>query len=178
MSTNEQTLRDFLIGKQLKDIEFWDTDLKYISPNIDNLWIIDGGIELNIDDDFFSFAWSESMEMFMAYPLRINEYNKEVSFAAMGAREVAGIENLIWATITEVSFVWNFYFKLNDEGEPVWDKKLIPNEIVLYFSNDSFLQIAAIDYQIQCNKLEELTYCSEGELLISLNKKINIKDLQ
>jgi hypothetical protein len=176
MQTHEEQINKLLVGKTLNDIEFFDSDLLYVSPDMDHEWIVDTGIQLQLDDVFFCFAFTGEQEFFNVFPKKIEELGNEFETKALGARDVADINTIIGATITDVKARWNFYTELNDDIETYGDKKYMPFELILYFSNGSMLQIAAMNYEMLENKLVNLQYCSERELLISVNKIIEIAE--
>lgn len=174
MEQYEQILKDIFLNKTLNDIEFFDTDLRYISPDMDQTWIVDGGVQFNMDDKYVSFAFSGLQQFFNVFPGKVEDLHNEFELKFLGARDVTGINALVGNTVTDIKVVWNFYTELDEDFEETGEKKYMPSEIVLVFSNQSFLQMAAVEYNIHENKLINLHYNSERELLISLNKKFDI----
>lgn len=174
MEKHKEVLDKLLLNKTLKDIEFYDTDLEYISPDMDHTWIIDGGIQLQIENDYFTFAFTSEQDFFNTFPLKFSDLKNEFKVKSIGAKEVNEINLLIGTKIVKTEYFWNFYNELDENGEEYGERKYMPFEIIIYFSNNSFLQIAAVNYEIKNNKLADLTYDSECELLISINKKMQI----
>lgn len=175
MEEHEQILRSLLIGKTLNDIEIFDTDLLYVSPDMDHEWIVDGGIQFKLDDGFFCFAYTTDQEFFNVFLEKVDDLGNEFEVKSLGARDVDEIDQLIGSTITEVTVQWNHYVEMVEGKVDEFGEKLyMPFEIILYFSNQSFLQIATVDYNIKGKNLQDLEYNSEGELLIAINRKIDI----
>jgi hypothetical protein len=178
MEKYDEVLKTYLLNKTLNDIEFYDSDLNYVSPDMDHTWILDGGIQLKLDNTYFSFAFSSEQEFFNAFSLKIDELNNEFELHSLGARDVNEINTLVGHQIIDIKTLWNFYTELDENFDQKNEKKYMPFEIILYFSNNSFLQIAAIEYEMENNKLINLHYNSERELLISINKKLEIESIE
>ena len=176
MNHPSELLNSQLLNKTLNDIEFFDQFLEYISPDDKLFWLVDGGIQLKIDDAYFSFAWSYDDEFFNLVPKKVNEISQELQFQNLEAKQEPKIKNLIGSTITHVESKWNTYQDLDDDLQPSGEIKYMPLEIIIHFSNLCFLQIAAIRCEVDDLKLLGMFYNSESDLLISLNKKVEIKE--
>jgi hypothetical protein len=174
MEKYAKLLNQLFLNKTLNDIEFFDRDLRYFSPNMDQTWIVDGGVQFLIDDQYVSFAFSDEYLFFNILLSKVEEIPNDFKMNSLGAREVPGINALIGKTVTGVLPVWNFYQDLDEDFEPIGEKKYMPYELLLTFSDQSFLQIAAVEYRILGKEIAELHYNSERDLLISLNKKYEI----
>lgn len=174
MEQYDELLKRLFVNKTLKDIEFYDHDLRYFSPNTDQTWIVDGGVQFQMDESYISFAYAGELQFFNLFLSKAEEISNDFEMKSLGAREVSGIESLIGKTVTEVKALWNFYEELDEDFEPTGEKKYMPFEILLTFSDQSFLQIAAVEYRISGNQIADLMYNSERDMLISLNKKFEI----
>ncbi|MFL5764551.1 MAG: hypothetical protein ACJ77K_11470 [Bacteroidia bacterium] len=178
MEDHEKSLREYLVGRTLQHIEFFDMDLEYASPDMDRIWVVDGGVQFSFDEEEVSFGFASGSEFFDLSAQPIWELCDEHNLDSLGATDVEGINALIGATITDVEVIWNYYQLANEAGEPDGEKKYMPVELLLHFSNGSFLQLAAIDYEIKSGKLTDLSYESGGELLISLNERLKISTIE
>lgn len=174
MEQYEQLLKSLFINKVLNDIEFFDQDLRYYSPDVDRTWIVDGGVQFQMNDSYISFAYSGELQFFNLFLSKAEEVPNDFEMKSLGAREVHGIQLLIGKTVTDVKALWNFYEELNEDFEPSGEKKYMPFEILITFNDQSFLQIATIEYRISENQISGMHYNSERDLLISLNKKFEI----
>jgi hypothetical protein len=174
MEQYDQLLKSLFLNKTLNDIEFFDHDLRYYSPNMDQTWIVDGGVQFQMDESYVSFAYAGELQFFNLFLSKAEEIPNDFEFKSLGARDVVGIESQIGKSVTDVKATWNFYEELNEDFEPTGVKKYMPFEILLTFDNQSFLQIAAVEYRIADNQIVDLVYNSERDMLISLNKKFEI----
>ncbi len=174
MEKHEQLLKNYLLNKTINDIEFFDTDLIYVSPDMEHTWIVDGGIQFKIDNDYFSFAFTTEQEFFNTFSLKVEELNNDFPLESLEAKNLEQVNSIIGTKITDVKAIWNFYNELDENFEEIAEKKYMPFEIILYLDNKSFMQIAVVDYVMENNSLKDLRYDSERELLISVNKKFEI----
>lgn len=174
MEQYNELLQRLFLNKTLNDIEFFDHDLRYFSPNMDQTWVIDGGVQFQMDDTFISFAYAGELQFFNLFLSKAEDIPNDFEMKSLGAREVPGIEALIGKTVADVKAIWNFYEELDEEFEPTGEKKYMPFEILLKFRDQSLLQIAAVEYRIAGNQIVDLIYNSERDMLISLNKKYEI----
>lgn len=174
MEQYEQLLRNIFLNKTLSDIDFFDTNLKYVSPDMEQTWIIDGGVQFKLDDNYVSFAYSGELQFFNIFLGKAEELRDDYELKSLGATEVEAINALVGKTITNINTVWNFYKDLDENFEEIGEKKYMPSEILLTFSDQSFLQMAAVEYNILENQIINLQYNSERELLVSVNKKFEI----
>lgn len=174
MEQYEQLLRSLFLNKKLNDIEFFDHDLRYFSPNLDQTWIVDGGVQLQVDEQFISFAYSGELQFYNVFLSKAEDIPNDFKMKSLGAGEVAGINALTGKTITDVKALWNFYEELNEDFEPSGEKKYMPFEILLTFDDQSTLQISAVEYSILGDQIVNLKYNSERDLLISLNHRFDI----
>lgn len=174
MEQYEQLLKDIFLNKTLNDIEFFDTDLRYVSPDMEQTWIVDGGVQFKLDDSFVSFAYSGELQFFNVFLGQAEDLRDDYKLNELGAKDVEGINNLIGKKVVDIKAIWNFYKDLDENFEEVGEKKYMPFEIQVTFDNQSFLQMAAVQYNILDNQIINLQYNSERELLVSLNKKFEI----
>jgi len=176
MEQYEQLLKRVFLDKTLTDIEFFDHDLRYVSPDMEQMWIVDGGVQFHFDDEYVSFAYSGEFQFFNIFLGKVQELPNDFEMKPLGAMDVEGIKSLIGKTVVDVKAIWNFYKELDEDFEEIDEKKYMPFEILVTFNDGSFLQIAAIEFKILDNQIVNLHYNSERDIVISLNKKLTIGD--
>ena len=174
MEELESLIKGYLHNKELLDIEFFNANKNYYIPDPDKLWIIDSGVELTLPDQKFSFGWAMDKEFFNVIPGGIDGLTGELKVEQLGARNVEGLNALIGSRIHKVDLKWNFYHELDENFEIKEEKKFMPFEIIMTFDNSSTLQLAAVDFGLRDGQLVNLTYESQGNLMISLNEIIEI----
>jgi hypothetical protein len=178
MEQYDQLIRDIFLNKTLNEIEFFDTDMRYFSPDMYQTWIVDGGIQLKIDEQYISFAYATEYQFYNIFLGKVEEVRTDEEVNSLGACDVEAINALLGKTVTDVKALWNFYKELDENFEEVDEKKYMPLEIVLTFNDGSLLQMAAIEYKVMGDKIANLRYNSERELLISVNKKVEIAEAE
>lgn len=178
MDKLEKAIKESLLNKQLTDIEFFIIGPRYLSPDEEHTWIIDGGVELKLDDTIFSFGWDETQAFFDICSEPLDKLTGETKIQNLEAKNITGISALIGHKIKDLHFKWNFYYEYDDNFELIDEKKYMPFEIVLEFDNNSTVQIATVLFRAQNNTITDLVYDSQGQLLVSLNKLHEIKLLE
>ncbi|MCG8321456.1 MAG: hypothetical protein MI921_18275 [Cytophagales bacterium] len=174
MEQLERVIEKFLLNRTLTDIEFYNINPYYFSPDPDKTWIINGGIELTFDDDNFSFGWNEKKEFFEAIPGSFDALMTDLTFESLGAQNVRGLQDLIGKSVSNLKFKWNFYQEYDEDFKLKEEKKYMPFEIIIEFNDGNFLQISAVDCEIYTDKIGEIIYDSQAQLLISLNERFEI----
>lgn len=77
--------------------------------------------------------------------------------------------------MTAVTAKWNWYNNLDDELEPVGEKQYILIEVVFSFENGHHFQVATISYEIENKSIHKARFDSQGELLLSLDRIVEIE---
>jgi hypothetical protein len=172
----ENTLKNFILNKELSHIEFYTINDKYWVFDEEKVWVLDCGIQLSFGDEVFAFAWNKEKGFYEHHIGRIEEITADIETKGLHATEIEGIRKLIGKKITDVKFQWNFYHDLDENFEPKEEKNYMPMEILLTFENESVLQLAGINFEVDTEnkKIFDVTFDSTGDLLITLNHPIEI----
>lgn len=174
MEQLERVIGKFLLNRTLTDIEFYNINPYYFSPDPEKTWIINGGIQLTFDDDNFSFGWNEKKEFFEAIPSSFDALITDLTFESLGAKNVRGLQGLMGKSVSDLKFKWNFYQEYDEDFKLKEEKKYMPFEIIIEFDDGAFLQVSAVDCEIDTDKIGAIIYDSQAQLLISLNEKFDI----
>ena len=179
MEELEEKFRSQLLHKRVMDIEMYNINEHYYMFDPESQWVIDGGVEIILEDAHFSFGWDRRNEGYdYSFDRSLKEMIDDLPHFSVGAKEVAGISSLIGKTITDLKIQWHYYLTLNDEGELTGDKTYIPIDIVLTFDSRERIQLAFIDFEIKKRPfaLKNPTYDLAGQVLLSLNNTISIRN--
>jgi len=175
MEVLESSIREYLEGKVLTNIEFYTVEENYFSPNPESTWIINAGIELSFNEVKFSFAWREEKDFFDKNLGPIQELVGEIPIGGLEARNIMGVDQLVGSKIEKVEIKWNFYQEYDENFELNEEKKYMPKELLISFENQSVLQLSSVHFEINGSQLN-LSYDSQGQLLVGLNEKFDIAE--
>lgn len=172
----EQVVKEYILEQPLTDLEFYQINDRYIVPDPDHTWIIDGGIELTFGEKKFSFGWHDDFSFMHIVPGPISDLHLSSSsdFRTLEAKNADGLKNLIGQKIINIQFKWNYYREYDENFEMKDEKKYIPFELFLVFENSHTLQLSSIDYRLSRSGVTDMNYVSQGEMLIALNQKYKI----
>ena len=67
---------------------------------------------------------------------------------------------------------------MDENFENNGEKNYMPVELLISFENGSFIQIASVSLEILENKIQNIQYDSQSTLMVSVNKLVEIKDLE
>lgn len=177
----ENQLQNYLIGKELTGIEFYTINDKYWVFDEDHTWVVDCGINMDFQDNSFSFGWNSEKGFYDHHFGKIENLTGEYKIKDLEAVNIEGIKNLIGKKIKDVKIQCNFYFDMDEHFEPTEHKNFMPMEMIITFDNGDLLQLAAIRFEIdkESKQIKNAIYDSEAKFLITLNKPadINLADL-
>ncbi|MEO1050295.1 MAG: hypothetical protein AAFX87_06705 [Bacteroidota bacterium] len=169
MEELEEVIKAHLIGKTLADIECYNLMPHYFNPKPESAWIINGGVHLVLDDGQFAFAWDVEKEFFDILPDHIQELTDENKIEAMDIKEAGQMKSLVGQKIESLTVKWNFYHEYDENNLLKEERKYMPYEFVLHFSNGSTLQLATVIFDVSDEDINFLQYDSQGDLLVSVN---------
>jgi len=175
----EQALKSHLLNKEIVDMEFFNLNDSYLIINPASQWVFDGGVQIKFTDSVFSIGWEYESEGFdFSMENTIDVFLGDEEYFPVAAKQIPGISRLIGSKITDAKIKWDYYQNMDEEGEIIPEKIFIPVELLLTFETHDTLQLALVSYQIKENPfgLTELQYNQSGELLISLNEVLTIKE--
>lgn len=179
MEHEDNKLKDFILNKPLTSIEFYNTDQGYMAVDEEHTWIIDAGVQLGFGDALFSFGWNSETQQYEQHYGKLETLADGMEIGGLDAASVPAVHALISQQISNAEIVWNWYSELDENYEPTDVKHYIPMGILLHFSNGSTLQLAGARYQldIQTQQLKNVIYDSESQLLVSVDKIIEIRQV-
>ncbi|MCK0110492.1 hypothetical protein MWU58_14430 [Flavobacteriaceae bacterium S0825] len=139
-----------------------------------NFWIIDGGIEIKFRNTTFCLAWNQDKASFSFENKSFDKIYGEDNYTELNADF---IKNLNQKKICNANLKWLEYDIILDYTMATKkESKLV--EINIEFESSESLQIATVRYEIEENSSpRNYFYDINGELLIALNNKIEINNI-
>lgn len=169
----ESEIRNNLIGQTITKINAFNFNHDFTTLNPKSKWVIDGGIQLELNDRIFSFGWNFDNEGF--------EYSFENIGVLFGNQQVFALNDIdhtinrtvSCCKIVDVELEWGFYSLLNEDFEVSNEKMYMPVHLNLKLNNQLFFNLALVlvNYQNETELpiIEQLDL--GGELFISINEK-------
>lgn len=179
MKEIESKIKSYLLNKRITDIKIYNINESYLAFAEKPLWIIDGGIQIDIDNGVFSFGWNYELEGYdFVLEKTIDALNGEAPVCELDLKRKSGLGALIGSEIIDIEFEWDYYQEFDENAELKEKKIFVPVLLLLKFRLNDFLQLALIDYEIQQEpfNIVNAEFNLEGELLISHNTEIKIKN--
>lgn len=177
MKEIESDIKSYLVNKKITNITCFNMNDTYLDFEQKSMWVIDAGIQMDVDNGVVSFGWNYEQEGFdFVLDKTVDKLLGEAPVYEVDLKRNSGLAALIGSEISDVEFEWDFYQELDENGALKEEKIYIPVMLLLQFRSNDFLQLALIDYEIQegpfnmVNPKFDLT----GELLISYNTRIEI----
>jgi hypothetical protein len=167
-----------LKGASIKKAELFNVNPKYFAFDPDKIWVLDGGISLTLSNEkTITYCWNKEMELMdmiigdAAILFGDLDYYTVEDVTARVNVAIAG------KTIDNVSFEWNWYQKMDENFELEDALNFAPLGVQLNFTDDSTLQLAAIQFSIATDdqRLTKVSYLTEGDLLVALNTILPIE---
>jgi len=167
-----------LKGASIKKAELFNVNPKYFAFDPDEIWVLDGGISLTLSNEkTITYCWNKEMELMdmiigdAAILFGDLDYYTVEDVTARVNVAIAG------KTIDDASFEWNWYQKMDENFELEDTLNFAPLGVQLNFTDDSTLQIAAIQFSIATDdqRLTKVSYLTEGDLLVALNTILPIE---
>lgn len=173
-----EELNFLLPGKIIESVKCYNVNNDLLIFNPKGQAVIDGGVEIQLNDLTLSIGWSPELELFDVTVNPISTLLKKLDFYQIDTKQLEIGSDLVGLKIVSYSAQWNWYQDLNDDFEPVGNKKYILNELILTFENGRTFQIASINYKLDSNGLQDLILDSQGELMLSADTIIPIQSLE
>ena len=177
MEALEQNYRSALIGATIQDVTFFIAGENFLVFDPDHTWVLDIGMEMVLDKTTISFAVNLEMQLWDLIQDKIEALTGALDIFELEEEELPAKASLVGQKIKDVSFNWNWYHKLDEDFVPVQEKTYIPFEMKLHLENGSTLQLATIIFKLENDELSNPKFNSQGQLLVSLNKLIEIEDV-
>lgn len=174
---NPEELEISLVGQTLTSIKFYNVNDSYFVFDQKNLAVIDGGIELVFGERILAIAWNTEKELFDVNTSSVKPLLGALDFYQIDSAEFPFQQDILGSRVTALKAKWNWYNNLDDELEPVGEKQYILIEVVFSFENGHHFQVATISYEIENKSIHKARFDSQGELLLSLDRVIEIEGI-
>jgi hypothetical protein len=175
----EDQFYNALVGTRLKDISLIQVNPKYFAFDVERVWVLDGGIELTLEDGRkMTYAWNKDVELM---DLQFGEPDSlllDLDFYVINEISEKVMSSLHDKKILDVEFEWNWYQMLNEDFELEDEFHYAPLGMTLAFEDNQTLQLASIRFQLDGQTLANAHYLPEGDMLVSLNELIPITLLE
>jgi hypothetical protein len=124
---------------------------------------------MNLEFEAFDYSLEKTMDDF------VSEGRNKAGYK-VAPETTYPLESLHGTTITDVSFVWDYYQEYDDHAQLKEEKIYIPVELKLSFDNGGSLQIAAALYGIseETGQPVSMRYDFYGQLIVAFNKELEI----
>jgi len=175
MIDNNDILKRILLSGPLQEITFYQVNDTFFEFPNDEVWIIDGGVELKFPYGIVSAAWNPEFETYIIK----NEFVKNIcnlnNLYMLENNAILKLKRFIGQKVINVGFeTREFEFIVDYTMKTEKEKRLV--ELLLTFQNTMQIQIALIDYLLEVNKApKDFTFDISTELLISTKNIIEIK---
>ena len=177
MEQTKAKLESLLLNKPLTDIEIYNISKNYFEVKPEHSWIFNGAIELRFGNEIFCLAWDYQNGSF-DYSIEngVDNFLDGMDYSPVDVKAIKDISELIGQSIQDIQFEWEFYQEFDDEGQIKEEKFYVPIGLKMTFTNDSVLQLAAIETQLKSETMELVNtrYNLAGDLLVSVNNDIEI----
>lgn len=174
---NRDELELSFLGRILTSINLYNVNDNYFVFDPKNLAVIDGGIELIFEERILAIAWNAEKELFDVNTCSVKSLLGDLDYYQIVSTELPFTQKFLGSKLKSIKAKWNWYYNLDDELEPVGEKQYILIEVVLSFENDQQFQIAAISYAIENKNIHKAKFDSQGELLLSIDRIVEIESV-
>lgn len=165
------------IGKQLTDIRLFNINEDYLLYEPNACIVIDGGVELHFGEEVLSIGWNETTELIDLAPKPLANFVDELILLPIRSKEFKPEALLLNKSVKSLDIKWNWYQTFDNKLKTIEELNYIPLELLFTFEDNSFLQVAAVSYDIRKGEVKYFYSDSENELLIAYNRKIDIKEI-
>ena len=173
-----EELNFLLPGKIIESVKCYNVNNDLLIFNPKGHAMIDGGVEIQLNDLTLSIGWSPELELFDVTANPISTLLKKLDFYQIDTKQLEIGSDLVGLKIISCSTKWNWYKDLNDDFEPIGNKHYILNELILTLENGRTFQLATINYKLDNNGIQDVTFDSQGELMLSADTIIPIQSLE
>lgn len=167
-------LESQLIGQRLHSLELYHVNDTYNCLSTTSL-IIDGGISLVFGGRRLTIGWSAEKELFDTIHEPIDSLLDDLAYFVVEEEGEAIFSELKDKKVIDVEIKWNFFQDIDAEFQRIPGVRYVIEEIVLTFEGGLDLQVATIDYNLDSDELSNIRHNLEGELLVTLNNKLEIE---
>jgi len=172
---NNSELENFFVGKTLTAARLAQVNDSFNVFYPNKQIAIDGGVELLINDQSFFFGWKMELEAIESGTYSLKESLGEIEHYILNDNDIIVASQFIGQKIISVNATWNIYEKMTDEEYPELVPVDVMEQIILEFENGKTLQIAAISYEEEDDKITGARWDLHGEILVSANDVLPIE---
>lgn len=177
MEAIEKKYRDLLIGATITNLDCFIIGEEFLSIHPEKIWIINAGVEFILGEKKFCFGYNIDMRLWDIVDGELEQLTGELDILELEEEEIPGKALLIGQKIARIDFNWNWYHKLDENFVPVQEKTYIPFEMFFTFENETTLQLAPILFSLQEGEMLNPKFNSQGQLLVAVNEKVEIEDV-
>lgn len=179
MEELEQKIKTLILDREITAVRVFNVSDTYIEFIPGEQWVLDGGIQIEFDNDFICMGWnSENQGFDFSFARPITDILGDAPYYQVDPPEVKGVSDLQGSRITDCQIKWEFFQELDEEGEPMEEKVFTPVEMLLNFDSAASLQLATISLEVDRHSftIARAEFNIFGRLLLNVNKKVEISE--
>lgn len=163
-------LAHHFLGKTIQSIEFFQIGTNDVTLKPNSRWLFDGGVQIELEDELFCFAWDFENECFTwSNDTDAELFLSDAPYMSIGSEDGNLFNPLCSSRIVKAEVVAQYYQNVDQNKEVIPEKHFFPFQIVLTLENQSLLQMAMVTYEMD-EKPSDFTFeFFQGELLITMN---------
>jgi hypothetical protein len=175
---NKDLVEKLILNKNLTSIEFYNVNDNYFELDNEKILIIDGGVEMLFDTHKLSIGWNKELELLDTVVGDISLLLDDLKYFTLEKTSTKNFTDQIGKKVISIQTQFEAYQLLDEELEPTGAYNHFLKELIIEFDDANKLQIAIVKYDIDIEnkKINNAVFDPQGELLISLNNIIDIKD--
>ncbi len=168
MSSFKESIQRSLVGRTLKEMRLHQVNPGHVIIEEGRCWSVDGGVELTLDDSTWCFGWYQERDEFTFQPRLLNNLSPELESAPLDLEAFWSLQQLLGQRIDKVEIETMIWEDFASDLELVLDLRLS-------FSGGHTLQIATVDFDLEREGTDDITYNLSAFLLVSVNRTFPIK---
>lgn len=169
-------LKAKLVGRQLLGIDCYNINDNYFVYEEESLAIVDGGISLNFSDFRLALGWNSEREIHTITEESVLQLFANHDYYKISSNNFPFNESILGETVSSINTEWTWFKDFGEYMEPVGPRIYTLHGIVIYFEDGQTLQIATVNYDLQGEDFCNFRFSVDGELMLSVNKVIDISD--
>lgn len=167
-------IESILYSGKLEQIRLFQINENYFEFPEDQLWIIDGGIELSFPNGTLTIAWASEIDMFIFQTKKFELIYKDYNYIELDVTNSELLENLLYKNITNIKFHQTEMEYIIDYSMKTELQKTLVG-VTLTFNNKNTLQLSTVGIDsLLKNAPLTFYYDLESYLLIALDSKVVI----
>ena len=171
----KQKIESIAFSEALLEVNLYQVNDNFFELPDEGFWIIDAGIELKFLSGTISAAWSSELEHFVFDYKPVKEIYTGDNLCQLQNENILGLNKYVGKKIYDVKFK-----SLEFEYVPDYTMRIEKEEhfveLILEFEDNSQIQIAFVNYELQKNKAPRgFSFSIITELLIATKQIVEIK---